>query len=220
MQHESAKPKGEARSEDAPRQEPMRGSASIIRRNPSTDQKKVRRQMAKKADFDDLFSMSKISVKTNCIDCNETMIAPEDNFFPECPNCRDRKRHDVAADQDKSFFDQTKASRKTASDGYDEDDEDYEDEHEPSDHRYPNNCPDCGTRGGYNKPGEICPECDSANLDQMGLCPDCNRHRTSWEKEHMLLHDPEGDPFDRMDGTGYIPRHHETNLMRGQANKI
>lgn len=49
MQHEAARPKGDRAAQDAPHQEPMKGNQPSIRRNPSTDQKKVRRQMQRSA---------------------------------------------------------------------------------------------------------------------------------------------------------------------------
>lgn len=102
MQHEAAKPKGFPNTEEAPRQEPMRGSDSLIRRNPSTDQKKIRRQMAKKAEneqqgspadaFAYFFPTSKTAVRSNCINCNTPMVVPDNVSFPECPDCKNTRR--------------------------------------------------------------------------------------------------------------------------------
>ena len=111
MHYEAAKPKGASRNEDAPRQEPMRGSDSQVRRNPSTDQKKVRRQMAKKASELDAFSVKRGVCQGE--GCGVAMAMPDKSNQDLCPNCLGSKMRDVAADQDKSFFDQTKASRKT-----------------------------------------------------------------------------------------------------------
>lgn len=52
MHHQSARPKGERyeRAEEAPEREPMRGAPGKgIRRNPSSDQKRVRRRLTKRA---------------------------------------------------------------------------------------------------------------------------------------------------------------------------
>lgn len=50
-------------------------------------------------------------------------------------------------------------------------------------------CPECGTPGGYGKPGAPCPDCHHS-LDAMGLCPSCNEHsqRSGWEHEHLRNH--------------------------------
>lgn len=50
----AAKPKGES-LDAAPVQEPMKADRAVLRRKPSTDQKKVRRQMSKKATLEDGF---------------------------------------------------------------------------------------------------------------------------------------------------------------------
>ena len=112
MQREGAKPKSRP-VEDEPQQEPMRGSIVGVRRNPSTDQKRVRRNMNKKASELDAFSVKRGVCKGE--GCGVAMAMPDKSKQELCPNCLDRQKRDVAADQDKSFFDQTKASRKTAS---------------------------------------------------------------------------------------------------------
>lgn len=111
MQREGAKPKSRP-VEDEPQQEPMRGSIVGVRRNPSTDQKRVRRNMNKKASELDAFSVKRGVCQGE--GCGVAMAMPDKSNQDLCPNCLGSKMRDVAADQDKSFFDQTKASRKTA----------------------------------------------------------------------------------------------------------
>ena len=146
MQYEAAKPKGVSRNEDAPKQEPMRGSDSQVRRNPSTDQKKVRRQMAKKSAYDIFFANSKIAVRGSCINCGTNMVVPEDSSFPKCDNCT---KNDPAIGTPDRPYDREKdpgftGSRRTANRGdrnlgygdFDgpEDDDDDDDKERDEDH--------------------------------------------------------------------------------------
>jgi len=146
MQYEAAKPKGVSRNEDAPKQEPMRGSDSQVRRNPSTDQKKVRRQMAKKSAYDIFFANSKIAVRGSCINCGTNMLVPEDSSFPKCDNCT---KNDPAVGTPDRPYDREKdpgftGSRKTAFEKLVE-------------------CPDCSYKGRYeefdNGWNDVCPKC-------------------------------------------------------------
>jgi predicted RNA-binding Zn-ribbon protein involved in translation (DUF1610 family) len=68
--------------------------------------------MAKKASELDAFSVKRGVCQGE--GCGVSMAMPDKSNQDLCPNCLDRKKRDVAADQDKSFFDQTKASRRTA----------------------------------------------------------------------------------------------------------
>lgn len=93
MQREGAKPKAE-RTEDQPQHEPMRGSTTSIRRNPSTDQKKVRRNLSKK------------SGKDSCVGCGTSMIVPNGTKSPKCPTCVDGDKSQAWEDTQDSPFDQ------------------------------------------------------------------------------------------------------------------
>jgi hypothetical protein len=166
MQYEAAKPKGVSRNEDAPKQEPMRGSDSQVRRNPSTDQKKVRRQMAKKSAYDIFFANSKIAVRGSCINCGTNMLVPEDSSFPKCDNCT---KNDPAVGTPDRPYDREKdpgftGSRKTASDkflkGYAHDGEIYcTDCHGPETKECEGSCGSIASWDSTGPMGERCSAC-------------------------------------------------------------
>lgn len=108
MQHESAKGKAQA-AEDKPQREPMRGSTSSIRRNPSTDQKKVRRSMTKKAE------------RGSCVGCGTPMVVPKNTRSPKCPTCVDGDRQEAYENSQDSPFDQYASAPSPARKTYDPD---------------------------------------------------------------------------------------------------
>jgi predicted RNA-binding Zn-ribbon protein involved in translation (DUF1610 family)/preprotein translocase subunit YajC len=108
MQHESAKSKAQA-AEDKPQREPMRGSTSSIRRNPSTDQKKVRRSMTKKAE------------RGSCVGCGTPMVVPKNTRSPKCPTCVDGDRQEAYENSQDSPFDQYASAPSPARKTYDPD---------------------------------------------------------------------------------------------------
>jgi predicted RNA-binding Zn-ribbon protein involved in translation (DUF1610 family) len=108
MQHEGAKAKAQA-AEDKPQREPMRGSTTSIRRNPSTDQKKARRSMTKKSGRD------------NCAGCGTPMIVPNGTKSPKCPTCVDGDRQEAYENSQDSPFDQYASAPSPARKTYDPD---------------------------------------------------------------------------------------------------
>ena len=113
--------------------------------------------------------------------CGAAMFLPDNWQYPSkhdlCSNCQDRKKRDVAADQDKSFFDQTKASRRTAVSAIDPE---YAAKHlevMPAERKGKFDS------DGYPKRGDLdCPNCGSKEMEEGGdgegrvddrQCPDC-----------------------------------------------
>jgi len=143
--------------------------------------------MAKKASDLDAFSVKRGVCQGE--GCGVAMAMPDKSNQDLCPNCLGSKMRDVAADQDKSFFDQTKASRRTAA-------------RQPASKEKQDaldTCPDCGTWGNYGKPFGVCvdgPYRDDAcggTLDRMGKCENCDDY-DSKEKEHLEMHKWCDDP--------------------------
>ena len=163
-EHEAAKPKRprDQEFEDAPIQESIRGmSPRVIKRNPSSDQKRVRREMQRKTAGEET-ELSRLLVEAAASD-NPFGRPSGDNPFGnwECatPGC---KKYDGM-----SAFRGDKYCKSCMKAG------------EPDKQRDAEQAKKRGSKTAAKPPAEACKTCGNLNFNEQGSCTRCGRVKTA-----------------------------------------